>query len=163
MQAGRGGRQTFDLSATVDSSNSQQSPSLVRRAITARGPCARVELKPVSWPAWRRRGSRLSHAFCFSCRAPGPRPVSSCPRAALHARLPPAGTGRTYCHIVPSETQLAMKTYRNGRKNLISTSVSIFFFSGNRIGFGKYGFENGIGICGHTETNKYGWRAGKLN
>jgi hypothetical protein len=57
---------------------------------------------------------------------------------------------------------LAMKTDGNGRKNLISTSVSIFF-GGNGIGFGKYGFENGIGICGHTETNKYGWRARKLN
>jgi hypothetical protein len=38
-----------------------------------------------------------------------------------------------------------------------------FFFDGNEIGFEKYGFENGIGICGHTETNKYGRRAGKLN
>jgi hypothetical protein len=55
-----------------------------------------------------------------------------------------------------------MKTDGNGRKNPISTSVSIFF-DGNGIGFGKYRFENGIGICGHTETNKYGWRAGKLN
>jgi hypothetical protein len=57
---------------------------------------------------------------------------------------------------------LAMKTDGNGWKNPISTSVSIFFGE-NGIGFGKYGFENGIGICGHTETNKYGWRAGKLN
>jgi hypothetical protein len=55
-----------------------------------------------------------------------------------------------------------MKTDRNGRKNPISTSVSIFF-GGNGIGFRKYGFKNRIGICGHTETNKYGWRAGKLN
>jgi hypothetical protein len=50
----------------------------------------------------------------------------------------------------------------NGRKNHISSFVFIFF-SGNGTGFGKYGFENGIGICGYTETNKYGWRAGKLN
>jgi hypothetical protein len=50
----------------------------------------------------------------------------------------------------------------NGRKNPISTSVSIFFDE-NRNGFGKCGFENGIGICGHTKTNKYGWRAKKLN
>jgi hypothetical protein len=50
----------------------------------------------------------------------------------------------------------------NGWKNLISTSVSIFF-AGNGSGFGKYGFENRIGICGHTEMDKYGWRAGKLN
>jgi hypothetical protein len=57
---------------------------------------------------------------------------------------------------------LAMKTDGNGRKNPISTSVSIFF-GGNGIGFGKCRFENGIGICGHTETDKYGWRAGKLN
>jgi hypothetical protein len=64
------------------------------------------------------------------------------------------GKGRQSC--------LAMKTDGNGRKNPISTSVSIIF-CGNGIGFGKYGFENGIGICGHTETNKYGWRAGKLN
>jgi hypothetical protein len=50
---------------------------------------------------------------------------------------------------------VAMKTDGNGRKNPISTSVSIFF-GGNGIGFGKYGFENEFGICGHTETNKYG-------
>jgi hypothetical protein len=55
-----------------------------------------------------------------------------------------------------------MKTDGNGRKNPISTSVFIFF-GGNGIGFGKYGFGNGIGICGHTETNKYGRRDGKLN
>jgi hypothetical protein len=42
----------------------------------------------------------------------------------------------------------------NGRKNPISTSVSIFF-GGNGSGFGKCGFENGIGICGHTEMDKY--------
>jgi hypothetical protein len=47
----------------------------------------------------------------------------------------------------------------NGRKKHISTFVSIFF-GRNRIGFGKYVFENGIGICGCTEMNKYGWRAG---
>jgi hypothetical protein len=45
----------------------------------------------------------------------------------------------------------------------ISSFVSIFFFSRNRSGFRKYGFENEIGICGYTETDKYGWRAGKLN
>jgi hypothetical protein len=45
-----------------------------------------------------------------------------------------------------------MKTDGNGQKNHISTSVSIFF-GGNGIGFGKCGFENGIGICGCTETN----------
>jgi hypothetical protein len=55
-----------------------------------------------------------------------------------------------------------MKTDRNGRKNPISTFVSIFFY-GNGSGFGKCRFKNGIGICGHTETDKYGWRAGKLN
>jgi hypothetical protein len=33
------------------------------------------------------------------------------------------------------------------------TSVSIFF-DGNGIGFGKCGFENGIGICGYTDTRK---------
>jgi hypothetical protein len=55
-----------------------------------------------------------------------------------------------------------MKTDGNGRKNPISTSVSIFF-GGNGIGFGKCGFENGIGICGCMEMNKYGWRAGKLS
>jgi hypothetical protein len=43
----------------------------------------------------------------------------------------------------------------NGRKNLISTSVSIFFGE-NGIGFGKCGFENETGICGCTETNQYG-------
>ena len=47
-----------------------------------------------------------------------------------------------------------MKTDGNGRKNLISTSVSIFF-GGNRIGFGKYGYGNGIGLHGSTETNQY--------
>jgi hypothetical protein len=50
----------------------------------------------------------------------------------------------------------------NGRKNPISTFVSIFF-GGNGIGFRKYGFENGIGICGCMETNKYGWRAKKIS
>jgi hypothetical protein len=50
----------------------------------------------------------------------------------------------------------------NGQKNPIFTSVSIFF-GGNGSGFRKYGFEKGIGIYGHTETDKYGWRAGKLN
>jgi len=48
-----------------------------------------------------------------------------------------------------------MKTDGNGRKNLISTSVSIFF-DGNGIGFGKYGYGNGIGLRGSTETNQYG-------
>jgi hypothetical protein len=55
-----------------------------------------------------------------------------------------------------------MKTNGNERKNPISTSVSIFLGE-NGTGFGKCGFENGIGICGPTETNKYGWRARKLN
>jgi hypothetical protein len=44
--------------------------------------------------------------------------------------------------------------------------ISIFcfyIFWWKRSGFGKYGFENEIEICGHTETNKYGWRARKLN
>jgi hypothetical protein len=50
----------------------------------------------------------------------------------------------------------------NGRKNHISTSVSIFF-GGNGSGFRKCGFENGIEICGHTETDKYRWSARKLN
>ena len=43
----------------------------------------------------------------------------------------------------------------NGWKNLISTTVSIFF-GGNGIGFGKYGYGNGIGLRGSTETNQYG-------
>jgi hypothetical protein len=47
-----------------------------------------------------------------------------------------------------------MKTHRNGHKNYISTSVSIFFGE-NESGFKKCGFENGIGICGHMETDKY--------
>ena len=40
----------------------------------------------------------------------------------------------------------------NGRKNLLSTSVSIFF-GRNGIGFGKYGYVNRIGLRGSTETN----------
>jgi hypothetical protein len=55
-----------------------------------------------------------------------------------------------------------MKTDVKGRKNPISTSVSIFF-GGNGIGFEKCGFGNGIGICGCMETNKYRWRAEKLS
>jgi hypothetical protein len=55
-----------------------------------------------------------------------------------------------------------MKTDGNGRKNPISTSVSIFF-GRNGSGFGKYGFKNEIGIYGHMETDKYRWRARKLN
>jgi hypothetical protein len=39
----------------------------------------------------------------------------------------------------------------------------LYFFSGNGIEFGKYGFGNRIGICGYTEMNKYGWRARKLS
>jgi hypothetical protein len=50
----------------------------------------------------------------------------------------------------------------NGQKSSISIFVSTFF-SGNRSGFGKCGFESEIGICGHTKTDKYRWRAGKLN
>jgi hypothetical protein len=53
------------------------------------------------------------------------------------------------------QQQLGIKTDENGRKNLISTFVSIFF-GGKGSGFRKCGFENGIGICGHTETDKYG-------
>ena len=41
----------------------------------------------------------------------------------------------------------------NGRKNLLSTSVSIFF-GGNGIGLGKYGYGNGIGLRGSTEMNQ---------
>jgi hypothetical protein len=48
-------------------------------------------------------------------------------------------------------------------KTLFLLLFLYYLFSGNRIGFEKCGFENGIGICGHTETNKYGWRARKLN
>jgi hypothetical protein len=55
-----------------------------------------------------------------------------------------------------------MITDGNGRKNHISTSVSIFFGE-NGSEFGKCGFENRIGICGYTETDKYGWKDGKLN
>ena len=40
----------------------------------------------------------------------------------------------------------------NGQKNLISTSVSIFF-GGNGIGFGKYGYGNRIGLRGRKRTN----------
>jgi hypothetical protein len=39
----------------------------------------------------------------------------------------------------------------------------LYFFGGNGSGFEKCGFENEIGICRHTEMDKYGWRAGKLN
>jgi hypothetical protein len=52
-------------------------------------------------------------------------------------------------------SHITIKMDGNGRKNHISTSVSIFFGE-NETGFGKCGFKNGIGICGHTETNKYG-------
>ena len=51
--------------------------------------------------------------------------------------------------------RIAMKTDGNGRKNLISTSVSIFFGE-NEIGFGKYGYGNGIVLRGSTEMNQYG-------
>jgi hypothetical protein len=43
--------------------------------------------------------------------------------------------------------------------NPISTFVFIYFFYRNE----KCGFENRIGICGYTETDKYGWKARKLN
>jgi hypothetical protein len=60
----------------------------------------------------------------------------------------------------PSKSRICSD--ENGRENSISTSVSIFFGE-NESGFGKCGFKNGIGICGHTETDKYRWRARKLN
>lgn len=34
----------------------------------------------------------------------------------------------------------------------------LYFFYGNRNGFGKAGLENGIRLCGHTKTNQYGWK-----
>jgi hypothetical protein len=74
------------------------------------------------------------------------------PRAAQSRRA----MGRVNLHR--QERAVQAGSDENGRKrteNPISTSVSIFF-GRNGIGFGKYGFENGIGICGHTETNKYG-------
>jgi hypothetical protein len=48
------------------------------------------------------------------------------------------------------------------RKTLFILSF-LYFFGENGRGFGKCGFENGIGICGHMETDKYGWRAEKFN
>ena len=50
-----------------------------------------------------------------------------------------------------------MKTDGNGRKNLIFTSISIFF-GGNRIGFGKYGHGNGIGFGKYWYGNRIGLR-----
>jgi hypothetical protein len=50
-----------------------------------------------------------------------------------------------------------MKTDGNGQKNLFLVSISIFFCK-NMIGFGNAENRNGIGICGHTETNKCGWK-----
>jgi hypothetical protein len=49
-----------------------------------------------------------------------------------------------------------MKTDGNGQKKPYFYFCFYIFFGGNGSGFGKYGFENGIGICGHTETDKYG-------
>jgi hypothetical protein len=68
----------------------------------------------------------------------------------------PAGSDRKGHRITGALTD------ENEWKNPISTSVYIFF-GGNGSGFEKYGFENRIGICGHTETDKYGWRTEKLN
>jgi hypothetical protein len=76
----------------------------------------------------------------------------------LHLGLPKASA----IPLLPWTDLVVGTRDENGRKNHISTFVSIFF-GGNGSGFGKYGFKNGIGICGHTETDKYGWRAGKLN
>jgi hypothetical protein len=39
---------------------------------------------------------------------------------------------------------------------IIFLLLFLYFFVENETGFGKCGFKNGIGICGHTETNKYG-------
>jgi hypothetical protein len=61
-----------------------------------------------------------------------------------------------------SSCVFVMKTGGNGWRNPISTFVSIFFGE-NGSGFEKCGFKNGIRICGHTETDKYGWGAEKLN
>jgi hypothetical protein len=61
----------------------------------------------------------------------------------------------------------AARRYRDGNERKqtekpISTSISILFGE-NGSGFEKYGFKNEIGICRYTETDKYGWRAKKLN
>jgi hypothetical protein len=78
--------------------------------------------------------------------------------AAAPSHLPSAPLSHCISHILVG----VGGSNENGRKNHISTFVSIFF-GGNGIGFGKYGFGNGIGICGCTETNKYGCRAKKLS
>jgi hypothetical protein len=68
------------------------------------------------------------------------------------------GGGGVVLEVVPRN--------ENGRKwteKLYFYSRFYIFLGRNGSGFGKCGFENGIGICGHTETDKYGWRARKLN
>jgi hypothetical protein len=64
-----------------------------------------------------------------------------------------------------SKPFLLISRDENGRKRTKKPYFyfRFYIFGENESGFGKYGFENGIGICGHTETDKYGWRAGKLN
>jgi hypothetical protein len=55
---------------------------------------------------------------------------------------------------------------KNGRKRMEKPYFYFRFYiflAEMRSGFEKCGFENGIGICGHTETDKYRWRAEKLN
>jgi hypothetical protein len=73
-----------------------------------------------------------------------------------------AGRGAAQVHHQPPILLVVIKTDGNEHKNLIFTFVSIFF-SRNGSEFEKYGFKNRIEICGHTKTDKYGWRTEKLN
>jgi hypothetical protein len=72
----------------------------------------------------------------------------------------------TVCVTVFAVLQKVIPSDENGwertEKPYFYFRLYIFFDeNGNR--FGKCGFENGIGISRHTETNKYRWRAEKLN
>ena len=65
----------------------------------------------------------------------------------------PLGIGFMRCSLFsPSD--------ENGRKRTKKPTFLLpflyFFFGGNGIGFGKYGYGNGIGLRGNTETNQYG-------
>ena len=60
------------------------------------------------------------------------------------------------CALAPHHVhwqRVGLKTVTNGRENLLTVSVLVFFFAGNKNGNGKDGRENEIGITGYREQN----------
>ena len=58
----------------------------------------------------------------------------------------------------PTSRESCTTRDENGRKQTEKPHFyfRFYIFCGNGIGFGKYGYENGIRLRGSTETNQYG-------